>query len=121
MSAWEDVPTEAELSSWSDEEREEWLRDALDELAGYAAEARFHDTDGYFAHEAGSPECLALGHKPSEFGEWDEDDQHESGWDGDLLCLGTRYGVACTNCEGECSHEIPPSVWTLPGVAAPVA
>jgi len=118
MSAWETVPSVEDLATWTDGEIEEYLRDVFDELSGYSDEARRHDRDGYFADLAWSEKCQALGHEPNEFGEWDEDELHESGWDGELLCVMTRYGEACTLCEGECSYEPAPNLWTLRGVAA---
>lgn len=117
MSAWEDVPTVAEMAEWSEEDSEEWLVDAFDELAGYFAESKRHDQNGYMAREAGSKWCLELGHKPNEYGDWPEDDGiHESGWEGTLLCKATQYDTCCTECEGECDYEWPPPIWAMSGV-----
>ena len=119
MSAWEDVPTGKDLEDWETDELEEYLQDVYRDLRDYVQDAKLHDEDGYLCDLAGSEACLALGHVPNEHGEWsDEDDQHPSGWDGDLLCKATRYATACSYCEGECSFESLPRLWTLPGVFA---
>lgn len=63
-----------------------------------------HNRDGYFAEVAGSEKCLALGHKPDPEQDWDTEelyDSHPYGWDGERLCIGTKYGAACTECESE--------------------
>lgn len=64
---------------------------------------RDHDRDGYLCEMAGSPECLALGHKPDPVNGWDDDpDLHPLGWDGiEPICPATRYGTACTQCESD--------------------
>jgi elongation factor P--beta-lysine ligase len=71
----------------------------------WKSHAENHDRNGFFAEYAGSEQCLALGHTADEEGEWD-DDAHPYGWDGDQICVATRYGLACTECESdECFGE----------------
>lgn len=78
---------------------DEDLRDVFHQIRGKIVDRKFHDRNGYLAHEAGGPECLALGHAPED-DEWDWD-THPMGWNGDQLCEATKYDVACSNCEGE--------------------
>jgi hypothetical protein len=111
VSAWEGPPEPGELD---DDELEEYLLDVFRELRLNFLERAGHDRDGYFCHVAGSTECMALGHKPNADGEWtDEDDDHHSAWDGDLICPATRYADACSQCEGECSMPDVPDLWAL--------
>ncbi len=119
MSAWEKVPA-ADDRDWllmDEAERETYLRAVFDELGGEQAESRLHDRDGFYAHEAGSEECLALGHVPPEDpADWEVIPGHETGWNDSILCVATKYDTACTVCEGECSYEVPKSIWSMPGV-----
>lgn len=116
-----------------DADDQEWLTDAFADITAVDHERRHgdHDRDGYFAELAGSEKCLALGHVTPEIA-WDDDfdkveadhpewaAKHPWSWDGERLCLDTRYGVACTACEGECDSITLPVVelWSLPGVRA---
>lgn len=83
-------------------------------------ERKNHDLDGWFAHEAGSPQCLALGHVEPADGWEDDPDDHPHGWEGEPLCPATQYDVCCTQCEGECSgiedDVTRDEFWRLPGV-----
>lgn len=117
MSAWDTVPTPKEITEYPEEEWTEYMQSVYRSLGHWWIENRFHDQDGFFAEYAGSEKCLALGHvPPADPSDWETVLDHGLGWSGEVLCDGTRYGIACTHCEGECSHERPPLVWTLPGV-----
>ena len=119
LGPWDDVPeVDQEWLEFTDDELEGILGSLAASLAYEQQQYKPHDQDGWFAEFAGSTACLALGHKPNEYGEWDEDAIHESGWDGETLCTSTKYGSACTHCEGECDMQAPPSLWALPGVLA---
>ena len=74
------------------------------EMLSASHERMLHNQDGYFAEKAGSPACVALGHKEPEGGWYEryDDEEHLIGWDNEPLCVATRFGVACTVCEGEC-------------------
>lgn len=116
------VPTVPEAAADEPDLFEDWLVETFDELADeeHARRIGHHDRDGYFAHEAGSAKCVALGHASRVdeghplFDAWDA--EHPYGWSGERLCLQTRYGEACSGCEGDCEFTIPPSLWQLPGV-----
>lgn len=134
MSQYETVPVgvdEGDWWQWSEAEREEWLVDAFKGITAHGFERRhLHDRDGFMADLAYETKCLALGHTRSvddETGELEPEDDdelardgtHVPSWDGEMLCGDTRYGAACTECEGECDYiEDPPSIWGLPGVLA---
>lgn len=101
----------------SDDEREDFLVDSFCDITLYESERRmYHDTAAYFAHEVGSPECVALGHSP--IAEFEDDPLYESGvhvmgWDSPV-CNATAYGSACSYCEGECDHpDVTPNLWEL--------
>lgn len=117
----------------SDADLETGLRELFEELAAYERGRRktSHDQTGYFAKDAGSPECLALGHAEPE--RYDENDQERESYDAEFrayesahpyregnirLCAATAYGAACTTCEGECEQPTPTTIWALPGVSA---
>ena len=111
MSAWEGIPAAGELDEI---EMEEWLTDLFDDLRADFRERRFHDRDGYLCDLAGSEQCLALGHRPDENGEWELDDDHQGGWDGDVICPATKYATACTSCESaDCPMQELPNLWAL--------
>lgn len=133
MSAHDGVPeTEAELQSWFEEmdetEREDFLTHSVFRDIVYMEHERrtFHNQDGFYAHLAYDKECRALGHEPSfvdgEEEPYDDDElsndgTHVSSWSGDTLCGETRWGTACTECEGECDYAYSiPKLWALPGV-----
>lgn len=103
-------------------DEQEWLQETFTSIIRFDFDRRhFHNRDGWFADEAFSEKCLALGH--SEEGGDDPhyaDGQHSRGWDGSMLCEGTKWGVACTECESEaCPYlEEALSIWDAPGVAA---
>lgn len=104
MSAWESIPDADEFDDAA--ELEEYMQDVYRDLRLYWYDRKCHDRDGWFAEEAGSDKCLALGHKPDPEDGWRADpDDHPMSWDGDPLCIGTRCGEACTQCEGECDFE----------------
>jgi hypothetical protein len=110
-SAEEPIPDE----DWEDEVR--WA------LNYRERERKYHDRDGYFAEEAGSPQCEALGHTPDPENGWEGDAEHPYGWGGgDPICPDTRFGVACSQCEGDCSgiedDVTQDAFWGLPGVRA---
>jgi len=83
-----------------------------------------HDQDGFLAQDAGSPACLALGHKPvlvDGFGYEDWGDDHAGSFDGEWLCKALTTDTCCTYCEGECQLEIPlrkDFLWSLVGADA---
>lgn len=139
MSHYEAVPTD--LEEWfeefnTDEIVDEFLRaTSLDIMRYHRERLKFHDRNGYFAEFAYEPKCLALGHERSRYepeesepdAETDfepiDDDQlmrdgdHESGFNGEIICTGTRYGTCCTECEGYCEYEnTGGNLWALPGV-----
>lgn len=116
MSAWETVPADDEFDS--EEERDEYLSDVYVDLRNYWYDRRYHDRDGYFCELAGSEECEALGHKPDKEYGWDDDQEHPYGWDGEVICPATRFGAACTQCEGECDFEFFDSSALWKAVAA---
>lgn len=109
----------------ADDDWEDEVRWALNDREAGRREMRgHHNQEGYLAHEAGSPQCLALGHVEPEGG-WDEDpdDGHLRGFDGDSLCRETKYDTCCTECEGECQASVEDDItrddfWALPGVRA---
>lgn len=123
MSAHDTVPTLAEVEQDDLADVEEWLSDAFHEIgvANYERRHGDHDDLGYFAELAGSPGCVARGHASHVdeehplFEAWA--DEHPLSWEGERLCQATKYGTACTACEGDCgNYWEPESVWTLPGV-----
>lgn len=120
MSAWEGVPEESE-ADWSvmnDVEREIYLSDVYRELRDFAYRRKDHDQDGWWADDAGSDKCRALGHEEAD---WDNDETHPSSFDGEPLCYATRHGSLCTVCEGECYYDYDEArlLWSSPGVQAP--
>ena len=111
-----------ELAADTDADREEYLVELFKSLPSEHKARAWHDSDGYFADYAGGEKCLALGHKP--FEEMDDTSgedgyspavDHGASWDGEELCLSTKYGVACSYCEGECSHGYGqiPNLWEM--------
>lgn len=115
-------------------EREEYLRDAFKEITDFDHERRhFHNRQGFYADLAYEAKCLALGHErsideesnepePEDDDELARDGTHIPSWGGDMLCGDTRYGTACTECEGECDFLIHiPDLWQLTGVTAALA
>lgn len=116
MSEWETVPEPEEIAEHTEEEWADYMQSVYDGMKVWWGEAKFHDEDGYFADVAGSEACLALGHTPFQDDTGEAWPGHPIGWNGEVLCEGTRYGVACMQCEGECEHERPESVWSMPGV-----
>lgn len=118
MSAWETVPEvdDPDIAAMDEVELEEYLDDVFGGLLEYERLRQAgHNQDGYFAKYAGSDECIALGHTEDDY---ENDETHPPSWDGDPLCLATRYGTCCTECEGECSYEPVPLIWSKPGVLA---
>lgn len=100
MSAEDRPPTDDEFDDAA--ELEEYMQDVYHDLRYYWSDRRYHDRDGYFCEIAGGAACEALGHKPDpEFG-WDDDEEHFYGWDSEIICPATRWGAACSQCEGEC-------------------
>lgn len=96
---------------------DDWIDEVRWQVNLYWSDRRHHDRDGWLAHEAGSAECLALGHKPDAEGSWQSDpDHHPWGWDCEPLCPATKYDDACTVCEGpvdECEWQPfdPSALW----------
>lgn len=128
----ETVPfTTEDLERWfadfdDEAELEVWIADMSDQLARFDHERRtFHDRNGWYADLAYDAKCLALGHERStdeESGELEDvdddelsrDGTHVSSWDGEYLCGDTRYGQACTECEGECEYLVTvPNLWAV--------
>lgn len=89
------------------------------ELRDLQRRLALHNRDGFFAEEAGSDACLALGHQPNPDmplrEQWVDVEGHEYGYT-DWLCSATKYGQSCTYCEGECIWPVPPRLWALPNV-----
>lgn len=116
MSAFDEA---AEYHYTSDEEREDYLDDVFSEIRylNWGLRHGDHDRNGFFADEAGSDQCVALGHTESD---WENDETHPMGWDGDPICEATKFGQACSACEGECDFSTPSvvKIWELPGVMA---
>lgn len=116
MDAEDSIPVGIYDDFESEEEREEALLEAFTAITYAYYEAKHHDSDGFFAYEVGSPQCLALGHSVHDDLESDPlygDGTHIMGWT-EPICSATRYGVACTYCEGECDHQLPRvKLWTL--------
>lgn len=89
------------------ENDDEWVEQVRDRVNYWWSEHKYHDRNGWYAELAGSAECQALGH-PAIDGEDDdavlehEKYDHSPSFDGDWLCGATRYGTACSECEGEC-------------------
>lgn len=95
---------------------DDWEDEVVWRMRNYWAEKGEHDQNGYLCHEAGSPECLALGHAPNPDPEWPDEEwedvgEHQRGFSGDYICPDTKYATACTECEGEClwGDEVDPS------------
>lgn len=121
------ISDQLDWATGSDAENDEVLANAFDEIESYNAERRrYHDTASYFAECAWSEQCLALGHQrdPEAYDEdgtyldtEDQlyaDDEHCTGWNGDTICRGTRFGVACSQCEGECDYQaVGPNLWEM--------
>jgi len=87
------------------ESDEDWHDEIGSRILYWWSEHKFHDRNGWYAELAGSPKCLALGHEWNPEGDDLEHERfgHEPGWGGDnWICPDTRYGSACTECEGEC-------------------
>jgi hypothetical protein len=100
VSAWEEPPAPGELT---DDELDEYLAYVYEDLREAYRDRHLHNRDGFFADVAGSEACVALGHPDS--ADALEVDGHERGWTGEVICTGTRFGVACTECEGECAEN----------------
>jgi hypothetical protein len=111
VSADESIPSPDEFDS--EAELDEYMEDVYRGLRNYWSDRRFHDRDGFFCEEAGGRECEALGHQPDPEVGWDDDDEHPRGWGGEIICPATRYGTACTSCEGDCDLEFfdPSALW----------
>lgn len=98
---------------------EDWNDEVRWQVNTNLSERRYHNRDGFFCELAGSPECLALGHEPDPEDGWDDDpDGHPNGWNSDTLCVATRFGVACSECENdvnECEYQRPDTraFWNL--------
>lgn len=129
MSSYDEVPVSgpalADWQSSTEEENEEFLRFTFKDIARDHHDRRhFHDKDGFYAEYAWSKECLALGHvKPDVYLDAEDDpyfesNEHAWGWDSDVICMPTRYGTACTVCEGECPFDVDlPDLWALVALA----
>jgi len=110
------APVGPYAEDWNPEgEEEAEIVEGLSEMILDAEHRRrtFHDQAGFYADEAGSAQCVALGHTDPEVSGDATDDEidawresHPLGWHGSI-CLATRHGVACTTCEGECDNPDP--------------
>lgn len=108
---------------FNEEQVEDELVEALSEIPHWHNERQLHDGDGFFAELGGSEKCLALGHTYDDelSGSLGNDwylprGEHAIGWDGEVICLTTKYGVACMDCEGECcmsNGKLPINIWEL--------
>lgn len=113
------VPDAAEAARAEASDPDAWAEDIAGLFTGRdntAYDARGCNTEGFYAHSAGGPECLALGHFPNpetraqeiediyDAGGFDGDGDHPPSWDGDPLCAATKYAVACGEHEGECDN-----------------
>lgn len=109
----------------ADGDFDEYMDAVYSSLRYGSRERAFHNRDGFFADPAGSDKCVELGHREP-LSDWSEreDDLHPRGFDGELLCLGTRHGQCCTECEGECGApewllmSTPGELWALVAVGA---
>lgn len=103
-------------------DEQEWLEETFKSITRFDFDRRhFHNRDGWFADEAFSEKCLALGHREEEGDDPHyADGDHSYGWDGSMLCEGTKWGVACSECESEdCPYlETVSSVWDMKRVRA---
>lgn len=126
MSAWEDVPTGAELEdldTWAEADLDDYFQGVYKDLREWYRDRDRHDRDGFFAEFAYSNACREAGH-PQESTDGEDPlrttDEHITGWDGHLICLATKYGVACSECEGEdCPYLVEfTGLWALRGVSA---
>lgn len=102
MSIWEECAVYVAEPMEEDE-----ARDLSRQLRIEALETRYHDRNGYLAELAGSPKCLALGHAPDPEEGWDTGDAHPIGWADEPLCIATRSGSACTECESDDCDRLP--------------
>jgi hypothetical protein len=108
VSAFDAVPTLTDVNEMEQDGDLDWyMEQVYDEIAEAHRERAHHDRDSFFCDYAGSEDCLALGHQPDDEGNWD-DDNHQMGWDGDVICPATRSGAACSQCEGECNFDGEP-------------
>ncbi|MHA3723801.1 hypothetical protein ACXR2T_07970 [Leucobacter sp. HY1910] len=112
------APVGAHARDWNPNglDEQEILEDLFREITVYDHERRaHHDADGFFADFAFSDACRALGHERGtppageSFDPYEDDPQfsdgtHDTGWDGEIICLDTRRGVACTVCEDHCAY-----------------
>lgn len=121
MSAWSEVQEFIGMAADPDiteDEVESELRWTYDRLASAHQALAVHDADGFFADHAGSPKCAALGHDLEDLDQHEDliaDGDHVSGWNGDEICVPTRWGEACTYCEGECDtlYGKIPNLWDM--------
>jgi len=97
-----------QCEGWSAEDpiHEDDLRYVFKDLNHGSRERSMHDRDGWFAEEAGSAECIALGHTASDY----DDEFHPYGWGGYAMCIATKYGEACSECEAEGCSALVESV-----------
>lgn len=125
MSAWEDVPTGAvleDLDTWAEADLDDYFRGVYKDLREWYRDRGRHDRDGFFAEFAYSDACREAGHPQASA---DGEDplraagDHVSGWDGHIICLATKYGVACSECEGEdCPYLVEfTGLWALRGIS----
>ena len=106
---------------------EQFEADWVYQLSGvepWHRERKMHDSDGFIAHEAWSPRCLAAGHvQETEDSDGDgevliADGVHVHGWDGDVLCKETKEADACCVCESDdCEFNLGalPDLWSMVG------
>lgn len=90
------------------ESEEDWDDLVGSQLRYWWSEHKYHDRNGWYAELAGSKACQELGH-PVILGDSEESIlehekyDHSPAFDGGWVCGATRYGAACTECEGECN------------------
>lgn len=125
MALWEELQVIAmDYASLSSEEVEDDLQWHLSLIPAHHRERMMHNSEGWLAECAFSEKCLALGHKPGEDGEdgdpdWDQhyaDGDHVYGWDAEMICVGTKHGIACSECESpDCEYDFGriPSIWEM--------
>ncbi len=124
MSYFDVIPSLVDDWNPDGEDEREYMDEVFRTLTSYHWERRhFHDRNAFYAEEAWSEKCLALGHVETDEAE-DENEHyvngdHQYGWDYTMICLDTRYGEACSECEGECDYwDTGGDLWALPGVLA---
>lgn len=123
MSCFDEVPVMDPTWNPDGSDERDFMEDVFKSITQFDFERRhFHNGDGWFAEEAFSEKCLALGHAEDADGDDPHyaDGDHTYGWNDSMICTDTKWGVACTECESDdCPYlESMTSIWSMKGVAA---